>query len=60
MAAYKPTAENVQPSQLAGFFAGWGNHPMPEKHLELLQKSETGAGNKQSRRRREAPSAVLW
>lgn len=31
---------SVSPHQLQGFFVGWPNPPSPEKHRELLEKSD--------------------
>lgn len=38
--AYSDTADMVSPAQLAGFFEGWPNPPLPETHLRLLQESD--------------------
>jgi ribosomal protein S18 acetylase RimI-like enzyme len=37
---YVDTCESVLPHQLQGFFVGWPDPPSPEKHRELLEKSD--------------------
>lgn len=37
---YTDSVENISPIQLQGFFVGWPNPPSPEKHRELLEKSD--------------------
>lgn len=37
---YIDSPESVSPHQLQGFFVGWPNPPSPEKHRELLEKSD--------------------
>jgi ribosomal protein S18 acetylase RimI-like enzyme len=37
---YVDSPESVSPHQLQGFFVGWPNPPSPEKHRELLEKSD--------------------
>jgi ribosomal protein S18 acetylase RimI-like enzyme len=40
MIAYKDSVEDTTPDQLAGFFVGWPNPPVPETHLRLLLNSD--------------------
>jgi len=37
---YVETCESIFPHQLQGFFVGWPHPPSPEKHRELLEKSD--------------------
>jgi ribosomal protein S18 acetylase RimI-like enzyme len=37
---YATTVEGVEPRDLEGFFVGWPTPPSPERHLELLRRSE--------------------
>lgn len=37
---YVDTCESISSHQLQGFFVGWPNPPSPEKHRELLEKSD--------------------
>lgn len=37
---YVDSCESVLPHQLQGFFVGWPNPPSPEKHRELLERSD--------------------
>lgn len=37
---YTDSVENILSNQLQGFFVGWPNPPSPEKHRELLEKSD--------------------
>ena len=37
---YVDNCESILPRQLEGFFVGWPNPPSPEKHRELLEKSD--------------------
>ena len=39
MITYTTSLENIQPTQLAGFFVGWPNPPTPEAHLRILAKA---------------------
>src|SRR5437867_3224685 len=36
---YRACADDVDPTQLAGFFEGWPSPPSPEKHLAVLRGS---------------------
>ena len=40
MIEYATTVESVEPRDLEGFFVDWPAPPSPERHLELLQRSE--------------------
>lgn len=40
MIVYRDTAENVEASQLTGFFVGWPHPPAPATHLRLLRQSD--------------------
>ncbi len=37
---YSHKLDGITPSMLEGFFVGWPNPPSPQKHLEILQKSD--------------------
>lgn len=37
---YVESADDVEPSELGGFFVGWPAPPSPERHLELLRGSD--------------------
>ncbi len=37
---YVDSPESIASHQLQGFFVGWPNPPAPEKHRELLEKSD--------------------
>ncbi len=36
---YTDSLEKITPQQLKGFFVNWKQKPSPQKHLQLLQKS---------------------
>ena len=40
MIEYATTVDSVEPRDLEGFFVDWPAPPSPERHLELLQRSE--------------------
>ncbi len=40
---YRTTPEGLRPEALAGFFEGWPVPPTPERHLELLRRSDAVA-----------------
>jgi ribosomal protein S18 acetylase RimI-like enzyme len=41
MITYQNTIQNITEEMLnGGFFAGWPNHPSPEKHLKILTNSD--------------------
>lgn len=40
MILYTDSIENITADQLRGFFVGWPNPPVPEKHLLLLRNSD--------------------
>jgi ribosomal protein S18 acetylase RimI-like enzyme len=39
MIHYTDSLNSVTLQNMKGFFAGWQNHPSPEKHLEILKNS---------------------
>ena len=40
MIVYTDSVEGMTSGQLAGFFVGWPNPPIPETHLRLLEQSD--------------------
>jgi GNAT superfamily N-acetyltransferase len=37
---YRESADGLRPEQLRDFFVGWPQPPTPERHLELLRRSD--------------------